>query len=220
MIELITTGDGSHSLVHTGLGETYHSTHGAIRESLYVFIQQGIDAAQKKDKIRILEIGFGTGLNALLSWLHAEKSGIPIEYESWELFPLESRIVSQLNYGTELHAPAEFRKLHDSPWDALVILSQRFTFSRWQGDIVQESWRPHGTFDIIFYDAFAPSRQPEMWSRQVLERSITSLNPGGILVTYCAKGQVKRDLRGLGLSVESLQGPPGKREMIRATKPL
>ena len=217
MIEIITTSDGSHSLRDTERQETYHSIHGAIQESQYVFIGKGLSVITGKH-IRILEVGFGTGLNALLTLKYSHEHNLRIDYESWELHPLEPAIIDQLNYGEILNAQVPYRKMHEAAWNEWDQVSSTFHLFKHRGNLVTDSLRPDALFDLIYYDAFAPARQPEMWTIEILRKVTDHLREGGVWVTYCAKGQVKRDLKMLGLAVETLEGPPGKKEMIRATK--
>jgi tRNA U34 5-methylaminomethyl-2-thiouridine-forming methyltransferase MnmC len=218
-ISIITTGDGSHSLLNTALNETYHSVHGAIRESKHVFIKEGLefflDKTGKKE-IRIFEIGFGTGLNTFLSVLHAIQSGIRMHYQSWEKFPIERDIYTKLNYADGLGSRELFLQLHEVAWNRKVSVTDAFTLEKRNGDLIMDSIACDEAYDIVFYDAFAPSKQAEMWTPEVLKKTVGQLNRNGVWVTYCAKGQLKRDLKALGLRVESLPGPPGKREMLRA----
>ncbi len=214
-LSIIITEDGSHSLRNEELQETYHSVHGAVRESNHVFIQHGFDHQLKKNpsSLRILEAGFGTGLNALLT---AMRATVPVYYESWELYPLPMDVVRQLNYGDQLSSAALFHALHEASWNQSVSMNPNFTLLKRTADLLQET--PAGQFDIIYYDAFAPSKQPALWERDGIRKMTDTLVPGGVFVTYCAKGQLKRDLSSLGLTVETLPGPPGKKEMIRATR--
>jgi tRNA U34 5-methylaminomethyl-2-thiouridine-forming methyltransferase MnmC len=204
VIKIITTSDGSHSILNTELEETYHSIHGAVQESLHVFIKNGLDALAR-DEVNIFEVGFGTGLNALLAALSNRK----INYTSVEAFPLEEEIYSQLNY---------------EPKDLLLELHRNqqlqtpnFKLNKLHTTLESISLQP-SSFDIIFFDAFAPSKQPAMWEFPMIKKVCDSLTSGGLFVTYSAKGQLKRDLRSLGLDVETLPGPPGKKEMVRAKK--
>lgn len=204
MIKVITTSDGSHSLLNTELDETYHSRHGAVQESMHVFIRNGLDHLPL-DEVNIFEVGFGTGLNALLAALSNRK----INYTSVEAFPLEESVYSQLNY---------------EPKDLLIELhrNQQLTTSNFKLTKIHATLQsisiPTNEFNIVFFDAFAPSKQPEMWELPMIEKVCNALTPGGLFVTYCAKGQLKRDLKSLGMEVETLAGPPGKKEMVRGTK--
>lgn len=221
-ISIITTADGSHSLYNKELGETYHSVHGAIQESKHVFIMQGLEYfsqthPQKKD-LRVLEIGFGTGLNAFLAELWSAEKGINIYYQSLEKFPLVKEVCEALNYATEPAARSLFLSLHTAPWDSIQRISPTFIFEKRIVDLLSTNLLSASWFDIVFYDAFAPSKQPALWSMDILKKTTDSLSTDGIWVTYCAKGQLKRDLKSLHLEVQTLPGPPGKREMLRAVK--
>ena len=215
--EIIVTGDGSHSLLNTELNETYHSVHGALRESQYVFIEQGLDYWMQRnanESARVLEIGFGTGLNALLTLAYALHNARTVTYDTLEAYPLPASIWTQLNYGDDAVMRSRFEKLNALPWDMPHALEERFMITKHYASIQDKAFSEK--FDVIFYDAFAPSKQPDMWTFDVLCKITSALAPQGIFVTYCAKGQVKRDLRQLGLIVETLPGPPGKKEMVRA----
>lgn len=221
---VIHTEDGSTSLFHSGLQETYHSVHGAIQESQHVFIEAGLYhwlRVSSRQTISILEIGFGTGLNALLTALAVEKVGVEIEYETIEAFPLTMEMVALLNYpsiiGTD-NAKSVFENLHQTEWRKPKKISPYFDFLK--RDLrLQETDFGDEKFDLIFFDAFGPDKQPDMWQRSNLVKLERAMKPQGVFVTYSAKGQLKRDLVSLGLLVEKIPGPPGKREMIRATKP-
>ncbi len=218
-IKIITTEDGSHSLFNSTLNETYHSIHGAIQESQHVFIHAGLDfwmENNKKANLRIFEVGFGTGLNAFLTTIYPAKA-TNIYYESWEAHPIDDQLTSQLNYPESLGSQQIFASLHKATWDQAVVISKEFTLHKHKGDVIHDELSA-SKFDLIYYDAFGPSKQPEMWTKDVLEKVVTLLDHGGIFVTYCAKGQVKRDLKTLGLTVDTLPGPPGKLQMIRARK--
>ena len=220
-LKIIITADGSHSLLDTVLNETYHSTHGAIRESQHVFIHAGLDLwrqQQPNKELRILEMGFGTGLNVFLTALHTLEANPGIYYESWEAFPLTMDIIGQLNYPAVLGVPELFTRIHDAAWDEQVEVTPSFVLNKRRGDMLTTRLDETQLFDLIFYDAFAPSKQPALWTLEILKKVAGTLKKGGLFVTYCAKGQVKRDLKSLGLTVETLPGPPGKKEMIRATR--
>jgi tRNA U34 5-methylaminomethyl-2-thiouridine-forming methyltransferase MnmC len=217
--EIIITEDGSHSLYNAVLDETYHSRHGALAESRHVFIHNGLAQSLSADRaIQVLEVGFGTGLNALLTWQYAREARQRVEYVGIERFPLSEELWRRLNYGTALNAEREFAALHEISWNEPHELETCFHFLKL--NIGVEDFEASDTlYDVVYYDAFAPEKQPEMWTSETLSVVVRSLRPGGILVTYCAKGQFRRNLRGLGLEVESLPGPPGKRAMTRARKP-
>lgn len=222
-VKIITTEDGSHSLFVPELNETYHSFHGAYRESVHVFMLYGLEAWYMRNPdrfpVRIFEVGFGTGLNAWLTLVWAEQYKVPVLYHSIEPFPLEKEIYSKLNYvdvDTSIyHYAPYFNMLHEAPWNEGVILSEYFNMKK---DIatLEEAVLYHS--DIVFFDAFAPSKQPELWTKEMLSKVVETMNPGAVFVTYCAQGQLKRNLKELGLEVETLPGPPGKKEMTRAWK--
>jgi tRNA U34 5-methylaminomethyl-2-thiouridine-forming methyltransferase MnmC len=218
-IQFITTSDGSHSLLNTSIGETYHSRHGAVQESKYVFLKRGLDyfiEQNSPEKIAILEIGFGTGLNAWLTFEHLQSSLATIQYTSLETFPLPETIWQSLNYATSDIEKNSFKKLHTTAWNQAVQLTNQFTLQKVKTRL--QDLNTNQKFDIIYFDAFAPNKQPEMWELSVLKKVTDYLSVNGVFITYCAKGQLKRDLKSLGLQVETLAGPPGKKEMVRAVK--
>ena len=223
MIRIITTEDGSQSLYNEQLNETYHSTHGALTESRHVFIRHGLDYLKNlgKKRISILEVGFGTGLNALLVQEYCENIGqVDIEYVTLEPYPVSPDILAELNYHKLIGdrvSKSDFEKLHNCSWADRHKLTSNFTFSKYLTTL--QKFETNQLFDLVFYDAFAPGKQSEMWQIDTLKRAVDLMCNEAVLVTYCAKGQFKRDLKGLGLDVESLPGPPGKHEMVRAIKP-
>lgn len=219
-VRIIPTADNSHTLFVPELNETYHSQNGAINEAEIVYIQAGLAhvATQKKD-IRIFELGLGTGLNALLTWLHAEKNGLTIYYDAVEKFPISHAISTQLNYAHELKADNKLERLHTAPWEIQSRLSVHFELTKIHSDIY-DSILPTHHYDLIYYDAFGPSKQAEIWEFKILERICKSIKPNGTLVTYCSQGQFRRNLIQLGFSIEKLPGPTGKREITRATKTI
>ncbi len=223
-LELIITSDGSHSLLNSELNETYHSVHGAIQESIHVFLKNGLEYFELRNnqpEIRILEVGFGTGLNALLTLQHCLIGSTKILYESLEAFPIEQVTASQLNYPKALNfsdSDKYFLQLHHSSWDQQIEITNNFSLVKRHVKI-QDIDLGVEKFDIIYFDAFAPSKQPEMWELPILKKIESSMKPNAVFATYCAKGQLKRALKSLGLIVETLAGPPGKKEMVRAVKP-
>ena len=217
--ELRTTSDGSRTIFVPELDEHYHSFHGAYSESIHVFIHAGLKYL-KKPEVHILEIGFGTGLNALVTYRAAEKEGIKIHYTGVEAYPVIKEEWEQLEYTSipELSKLKEvFRLFHTSPWEEDYRISDFFSLIKQQRKFSEI--RAAQAYDLIFFDAFAPSAQPDLWTTSIFNQMYQSLRPGGVLVTYCAKGQVKRNMKEAGFNVERLPGPPGKREMTRALKP-
>ena len=214
---LIITADGSHSLLNVQMNETYHSVHGAIRESRHVFIREGLAYwfGQNAGRVSVLEVGFGTGLNALLSLEASQAGNRAIHYETLEAYPLRKEIYEQLNYGEKVLGKDALNQLHQSSWGTVHNLTNLFSFVKHEVRL-EDYLVARNSYDVIYYDAFAPSRQPDMWVLPMLEKVVSGLRPSGVFVTYCAKGQLKRDLRNLGLRVETLPGPPGKKEMVRA----
>ena len=235
------TDDGSATLFVPELNEHYHSTKGARTESQHIFIDMGLKASPAATP-RVLEIGFGTGLNAWLTLEEAERSRRNIHYTGLELYPLDWQTVEQLGYissdeqltihrkqttTNEQFTPNEeeqqsaielFKQLHTSPWEKDVQLTTHFTLRKIETDV--NKWRVENSpFNLVYFDAFAPEKQPEMWSQELFNRLYVLLDRDGILTTYCAKGVVRRMLQTAGFTVERLPGPPGgKREILRARK--
>lgn len=220
-VKIELTKDGSHTLFVPSLNEHYHSINGAKQESDHIFIKAGL-LHSLKDDIKILEIGFGTGLNAYLSLCVTQHTNKRIDYTSLELYPLPMEIVGQLNY-VESDKPEikeYFIQLHACDWDIKNEITPHFYLTKIQTDFskLDFSFLSDITFDIVYFDAFAPEKQPEMWSQEIFDTLYTLTSEDGILTTYCAKGVVRRMLLQAGYNVERLPGPPGKREMLRATK--
>jgi tRNA U34 5-methylaminomethyl-2-thiouridine-forming methyltransferase MnmC len=219
MNEIKLTEDGSSTLYVPDLDEHYHSIFGAITESRHVFIQHGLHC-MARDPVIIFEVGFGTGLNALLACLHAQRYNRTVLYYAIEKYPLEDSVIALLNYSGQTaekdSAGPVFSLLHKAEWNVRTIITPGFTLFKIKEDLT--NYVPFFRYDLIFFDAFAPEKQPEMWTKKIFENLYLPLNPGGFLVTYCAKGQIKRLLKETGFRVEILAGPPGKRHMIRATK--
>jgi tRNA U34 5-methylaminomethyl-2-thiouridine-forming methyltransferase MnmC len=208
------TDDGSHTLFVPLLNEHYHSTHGAIQESQHVYINAGLSYC-KKQQINILEIGFGTGLNALLAAIYAENNNLNFNYTTYELYPINSTVVESLNYGKQLNE-AIFSDIHKAVWNTKCKISSGFSLLKIEENITSAVLDTD--YDVIFFDAFAPEVQPEMWTEKVFEKIYNTMNMGAVLTTYCAKGVVQRTLKQVGFIIERLPGPPGKREIIRAIK--
>lgn len=221
-IRIITTSDGSHSLYNPQLKETYHSTHGALTESRHVFIKEGLELLVNKGEkeICIFEVGFGTGLNALLVWDFALKHPeVQIHYETLEPFPLSEELYAQFNYTSLFEtqvSQSQFTALHRSEWGQAIQLTDNFTFIKHKTALKQ--YQSKNRFNLVFYDAFAPSKQSDMWDISALSCTYNVMASQSTLVTYCAQGQFKRNLVEIGLQVETIDGPPGKKEMVRAIK--
>jgi tRNA U34 5-methylaminomethyl-2-thiouridine-forming methyltransferase MnmC len=216
----VLTADGSSTLFSEKYGECYHSRHGAVQESRHVFLQMGLHALPPDlREIRILEMGLGTGLNALLTCLEA--SDRQIHYLGLEAEPVAPALFPQLNYGDQI--PAEkaqptLEAILQAPWEEAISLSPTFTLEKRQVRIQDFEPGTDQQFDLIYYDAFAPDAQPELWSEELFQKLFSWAAPGAFLTTYSAKGAVRRAMIAAGFSVEKLPGPPGKREMLRAHK--
>lgn len=217
-VHIETTGDGSHTLFHPGAGEHYHSIHGAIQESEHVFIEAGLKAvAHEKQTLDILEVGFGTGLNALLTMHAADKLSLQVRYTCFEPYPLGFEIYSQLNYVslTQFETYQQpFLHMHSPGNGEVIRLLNNFEFIRFLTDIQNINAGNH-LFDLVYFDAFSPAAAPELWTQEIFTLLRNCVNPGAILVTYSAKGSVRRALQAAGFVTERLPGPPGKREMLR-----
>ncbi|MDA3892612.1 MAG: tRNA (5-methylaminomethyl-2-thiouridine)(34)-methyltransferase MnmD [Salinivirgaceae bacterium] len=215
--KIILTEDGSHTLYVPELDEHYHSIHGAIQESMHVFIQSGLYFIDRLNNISILEVGFGTGLNALLTLFESRKNKLNIAFTSVEKYPITLREIEQLNYRSVLKgSDDDFIKLHDVKWGEHVAIDQRFSINKLECDLVD--FFPKEMYHLVYFDAFAPSLQPKLWTEDIFRRIYQSMHKNGVLVTYSAKGFVKRNLKAVGFKVTKIPGPPGKREMIRAIK--
>jgi len=215
--ELRLTADGSPTLYVPELDETYHSMHGSVQEARHVFIENGLRfVATESKQVNILEVGFGTGLNALLTAQYATENAIRVNYVGLEAYPVEEAIWKEINYHTDAEARSLYTKIMAHPFGETISIELIFSLFK-EAKLIQD-WVATGTFDLIYYDAFGPRAQAEMWELPIFEKLYSLLNVGGALVTYCAQGQFKRHLKSLGMRVESLPGPPGKREMTRGTK--
>lgn len=215
--ELIITSDGSHSLFVPEIDESYHSTKGAIQESRHIFIEAGLKHCTKPD-INVLEIGFGTGLNALLTYFEAKKKELKIRYTALEKFPLKPETAALLNYPEIIdnEAFSVFKHLHSCHWEKSMKLSSYFELEKIECDFT--NYQLQKEYDLVFFDAFSPEKQPEMWTESQFEKIYNHCRKDAILTTYCAKGIVRRALQNVGFRVERLPGPPGKREILRAVK--
>jgi len=212
------TADGSTTIHIPEWDEQYHSKHGAIQEAKHVFIKNGLSLFSDQD-ISILEIGFGTGLNCFITFLEAPKKNLNIDYVGVEAYPVVSEEVEKMNYVNQLNASeffAVFNQIHQQEWEVKSDISPNFSLlkrKQFFNDINDEN-----KFDLIYFDAFGARVQPELWTEEIFEKMYKALKTGGVLVTYSAKGSVRRAMLTVGFLVEKLPGPPGKREMLRATK--
>jgi tRNA U34 5-methylaminomethyl-2-thiouridine-forming methyltransferase MnmC len=220
--KLITTEDGSHTYFVPALNEHYHSTFGAVSESKHIFIEHALNAAAHKyRKLRILEVGFGTGLNALLTCLECLEKQIRVHYTAIEPWPIDLAEAMKLNYAGMLHysiARSIFRALHESPWDASVDLSEQMKILKMRSKFEDTVLAP-GQFNVVYFDAFGPEAQPELWTEEIFSKLYASMARGACMTTFSAKGAVRRAVVKAGFEVERLEGPPGKREMTRVWKP-
>lgn len=217
MVEIVNTSDGSSTLFVPELNEHYHSVHGAIQESEYIFIKCGLNFL-KADPVRIFEVGFGTGLNAFLTAINASFQNRKIFYASIEKYPLKDSLVNELNYKSFFPQESAylFDRIHKGKWNTVEVISNNFTLNKLEGDITKQEIS--GDYDLIFFDAFGPDKQPDMWTDEVFRKIAEITVHNGILLTYSVKGEVKRTLRKHGFKVNRLPGPPGKHQIIRAVK--
>ena len=222
--QIITTADGSKTIQLVDLNEQYHSVHGALQESQHVYIKQGLQYFYKNKQeentpISILEIGFGSGLNAMTTLVEAKNVNIQINYVGVEAYPISKEEILELNYGMQFdfeNAKQLFQDIHSCKWEKAHIITPNFSLEKQQkdfSDIITKN-----TFNIIYFDAFGPRVQPELWTEAIFKKMYDALKEEGILVTYSAKGSVRRAMQHVGFIVERIPGPPGKREMLRATK--
>ena len=211
------TDDGSATLYVPELNEHYHSVKGAQTESQHIFIDMGLKYVETEHP-RVLEIGFGTGLNAFLSLLTANETGRKVHYTGLELYPLEWETIAELKYSDD----PLFERIHTAEWEVEAEISPNFTLLKKKTDFTKihlADTRMEAKIDVVYFDAFAPEKQPEMWTQELFDYLYTIMNPGGALTTYCAKGVIRRMLQAAGFVVERLPGPPGgKREILRATR--
>jgi tRNA U34 5-methylaminomethyl-2-thiouridine-forming methyltransferase MnmC len=213
------TSDGSHTIHSDRFNATYHSIHGAIQESRHVFINAGLDFYEKPiDKtINVFEMGFGTGLNALLTWIWAKRNSRKVNYTGLEAYPISTDHVDALNYPVELAFPDDqFKRLHNCFGHSYSSLDHNFNCRILKQDLF--NYDPDLKYDVVFYDAFGPGSQPELWEERAIRIIVDLMAPNAILTTYSAKGSVRRAMQSLGLEMERIPGPPGKREMLRGVK--
>jgi tRNA U34 5-methylaminomethyl-2-thiouridine-forming methyltransferase MnmC len=217
MNRLITTSDGSHTIYVPGLDEHYHSVHGAVQESEFIFIGQGFSRSTG-DPLNIFEVGFGTGLNVLLTAVRSQATQRKVFFTSIEKYPVDEQFVTSLNHmrfagksGRDLYT-----RIHSAPWNEWTEITDNFRLLKIKGDMTE--YKLSGNYDLIYFDAFGPDKQPEMWTKKIFSSIARATVKGGVLVTYSAKGEVKRNLIACGFEVSLLPGPPGKRQIIRAVK--
>lgn len=225
--EIITTGDGSKTIHIPEWNEQYHSKHGAVQEARHVFLETAlqyyVDQApfKKGETIHILEMGFGTGLNALLTFFKARDLKIAVSYAGVEAFPILKEEVVAMDYASQLlqrDSQAIYDTLHASSWEEITEITDHFKLIKREQKF--EDLTDSGVFNIIYFDAFGPRVQPELWTEAIFAKMYTALKPHGVLTTYCAQGAARRAMQAAGFTVERLPGPPGKREMLRASKIL
>lgn len=213
------TADGSHTFSLPEMNVTYHSHHGAIGESMHVYIDAGLRPLLNnpgQSSIHIFEMGFGTGLNALLSLQKAIKYKQPIHYTAIELFPLTETEVTQINYGHLLNMENDFLAIHNCEWEKEIRIQEYFTLKKIKASLADPIISD--PVNCIYFDAFSPTMQPELWTREIFEKMYITLAPGGVLVTYCSKSEIRRNMMAAGFTVTKIPGPWGKREMVRAQR--
>ena len=220
-LKIIQTSDGSHTIYDESLNETYHSIHGSINESNHVYVNAGLKQfiyESRKKHVNILEVGFGTGLNFLLLYDFLKKRTIKVDYHTIEPNPLNDSVLEKLNFSKIIGSVDEiFKIIHKSKTDELVEIDKKITFLK-SVDTIENIKLKERKYDIIFFDAFAPSKQPDIWSYNNLNKIHSSMGEDSILVTYCSSGKFKKTLHDLGFKVEVLDGPKGKKEMVRVRK--
>lgn len=215
-VQPIQTDDGSHSLFVPELEEHYHSTKGAIQESKHVFIEAGFNFL-KNNNIAVLEIGLGTGLNAFLTLLESQKKEKVVIYTGIEKYPLDAAITTKLNYPEQLNTNRQqFDNIHKAAWNKNVAITNNFQLKKIEADLTK--WDTNEQFDLIYFDAFGPDKQPSMWASEIYQLMGKVLKPGGVLVTYSAKGDVRRGFQGVGMEIQKIEGPRGKKHMTRGIK--
>lgn len=218
--ELLKTADGSATIHLPDINEQYHSKHGALQESKHVFIAKGLHKTVLETKnISLLEIGFGTGLNALLTFFEAKSNQLNVDYTTVEAFPVSKTEWEALDYGALIpdnSSKEVYKKLHTTTWEEKHAISSFFHFTKQQKKF--EEITDMDLYDLIYFDAFGARVQPELWTEEIFDIMFRAMKENGILVTYAAKGSVRRAMQAVGFTVERLEGPPGKREMLRATR--
>ncbi|GET27920.1 tRNA (5-methylaminomethyl-2-thiouridine)(34)-methyltransferase MnmD [Prolixibacter sp. SD074] len=218
--QILTTEDGSHTLYVPEMDEHYHSIHGARQESMHVFIEAGLNAHPGKE-LTIFEVGFGTGLNAFLTALESKHQQRKITYHTIEKFPLREEEWKSLNpeKDTDNEDSQLFTHLHNCQWEKINHIDDKFQLQKIEGDLTNFNFQALPPFDLVYFDAFAPDKQPQLWSPKIFAAIFNHMANDGILVTYSAKGTVRRIMQSAGFQMERIPGPPGKREMLRGRKP-
>jgi tRNA U34 5-methylaminomethyl-2-thiouridine-forming methyltransferase MnmC len=217
--EVVQTADGSMTIHIPEMNENYHSGHGALQEAKHVFLQNGLLEFKDRGEVAVFEMGFGTGLNAFLTMEYCELKRKKLRYTGIEAFPVDFEMAKAMKYESSVDSfvSSYFDEIHKCTWNEVHQLTDLISFQKLHLKI--ENYIPaNDTFDLIYFDAFGPRAQGDMWEISILTKMHQILKPGGLFVTYCAKGQLRRDLKSLGFKVESLPGPPGKREMTRGWK--
>jgi tRNA U34 5-methylaminomethyl-2-thiouridine-forming methyltransferase MnmC len=217
--KIIKTSDGSSSVYLPEWDENYHSKHGAIQEAYHVFIQHGLDLFPDKSKVSILEMGFGTGLNCMITYLEAKRRNLTVDYLALEGYPLDPEMIWKLNHLDQLNADKysdEYEKLISSPWEVPIDIHGSFKLIK--RELMFEVFNGKSVADLVYFDAFGARVQPELWTEVIFKKMYEALVGNGVLVTYSAKGSVRRAMQAVGFDVERLPGPPGKREMLRGIK--
>ena len=215
--QIIVTNDNSHTILIPELDETYHSRHGAIQEAEHVFIKNGLENLSELKFVKVFEMGFGTGLNALLTLEWATRHNLMIEYTALEKYPLNESLLLKINYKSMCSSDKNYAKIHQASWNKKEQIAPQFRLYKIEADIQEFKAAPE-EFDLIYFDAFGPKTQPKLWSLSIMQKMYDCLKENGNLITYCAQGQFKRNLKEVGFTVKALPGPPGKREITRAVK--
>lgn len=214
-LDIVATKDGSSTIYSPRFDAHYHSIHGAVQESEYVFIKQGLEywrQSQEHQEISILEYGMGTGLNVALTHQYAKRYNFHVLYHTLEAYPISDHISQLIDY----KGLSSLAAIHQANWDQVVVIDDHLTIHKHQVEF--EQYTSDQRFDVVYYDAFGPGAQPHLWERPMIEKVVSLIADDGVFVTYCAQGAFRRILIDLGLLVERLQGPPGKRHMVRAQK--
>lgn len=214
-LEIQTTADGSSTIYLPDMDEHYHSVNGAIVESRHIYIRNGLYACPKKE-ISVLEVGFGTGLNAIQTLMACEEKNLNVRYTTYEKYPLPEEITGKLRFDLDEGHLAMFRKIHQVGWNECHEITPQFSLRKVEADLTVDEIS--GEYDVVYFDAFAPDKQPDLWNEVLFHSIYEHLNQGGVFVTYCAKGAVRRALQSVGFTTFRLPGPPGKREILQAKK--